>query len=82
VDLVGVIGIQDPVHGENVRAYLTLRPDQPAPSEAELIAFARARVGYKAPEEIRVLEQLPLTPVGKTDRLALRQLAADGLHDA
>jgi long-chain acyl-CoA synthetase len=35
VDLVGVIGIQDPVHGENVR------PD--------LIAFARARVGYKAP---------------------------------
>ncbi|MCP9784931.1 class I adenylate-forming enzyme family protein [Cyanobium sp. N5-Cardenillas] len=80
VELVGVIGIQDPVHGENVRAYVTLRPDQPAPSEAELITFARARVGYKAPEEIRVLEELPLTPVGKTDRLALRQLAADGLH--
>ncbi|AFY28884.1 class I adenylate-forming enzyme family protein [Cyanobium gracile] len=81
VDLVGVIGIQDPVHGENVRAYLTLRHDQPAPSEAELIAFARARVGYKAPEEICVLEELPLTPVGKTDRLALRRLATDGLHD-
>ncbi|MCP9850846.1 class I adenylate-forming enzyme family protein [Cyanobium sp. Morenito 9A2] len=80
VDLVGVIGIQDPVHGENVLAYLTLRPDQPVPSEAELIAFARARVGYKAPEEIRVLPELPLTPVGKTDRLALRQLAADTLH--
>ena len=80
VDLVGVIGIHDPAHGENVRAYVTLRPDHPAPPEAELIAFARARVGYKAPEEIRVLEQLPLTPVGKTDRLALRQLAEDGLH--
>jgi long-chain acyl-CoA synthetase len=80
VDLVGVIGIHDPVHGENVRAYVTFRPDHPAPSEAELIAFARARVGYKAPEEIRVLKELPLTPVGKTDRLALRQLAADGLH--
>lgn len=80
VDLVGVIGIQDPVHGENVLAYVSLRPGQPAPSEADLIAFARARVGYKAPEEIRVLPELPLTPVGKTDRLALRQLAADGLH--
>ncbi|MFM7674229.1 MAG: class I adenylate-forming enzyme family protein [Synechococcus sp.] len=80
VDLVGVIGIHDPVHGENVRAYLTLRPDQPVPSEAELIAFARARVGYKAPEEIRVLPELPLTPVGKTDRMALRQLAADERH--
>jgi long-chain acyl-CoA synthetase len=80
VDLVGVIGIHDPVHGENVRAYLTLRPEQPVPTEAELIAFARARVGYKAPEEVRVLPALPLTPVGKTDRLALRQLAADALH--
>ncbi|MEA5474555.1 AMP-binding protein, partial [Synechococcus sp. CCY9201] len=80
VDLVGVIGIHDPVHGENVRAYLTLRQDQTAPTEAELIAFARDRVGYKAPEEIRVLPELPLTPVGKTDRLALRQLAADALH--
>ncbi|MEB3264088.1 MAG: hypothetical protein VKJ66_06920 [Synechococcus sp.] len=80
VDLVGVIGIHDPVHGENVRAYITLRPDHPVPSEAELIAFARDRVGYKAPEEIRVLPELPLTPVGKTDRMALRQLAADGLH--
>ncbi len=80
VDLVGVVGVQDPVHGENVRAYVTLRPDQNAPSEAELIAFARARVGYKAPEEIRVLPTLPLNTVGKTDRLALRQLAADSLH--
>jgi len=77
VDLVGVIGIHDPLHGENVRAYVTLRPDHPAPSEAELIAFARDRVGYKAPEEIRVLPELPLTPVGKTDRMALRQLAAE-----
>jgi hypothetical protein len=38
------------------------------------------RMGYKGPEEIRVLKQLPLTPVGTTDRLALRQLAADGLQ--
>jgi acyl-CoA synthetase (AMP-forming)/AMP-acid ligase II len=72
VDRVGVIGIQDPVHGENVRACISLRHDQPAPSEAELIAFAP----YKALEEIRVLAALPLTPVGKTDRLALRRLAA------
>lgn len=80
VDLVGVIGIQDPVHGENVRAYVTLRSDQPAPSETELIAFARSRVGYKAPEEVRVLGELPLTPVGKIDRLALRQLATEALQ--
>ena len=80
VDLVGVVGIKDPVHGENVRAYLTLRSDQSPPSEAELIAFARERVGYKAPEEIRVLDDMPLNAVGKLDRLALRQMAADSHH--
>ncbi|MCT0224647.1 class I adenylate-forming enzyme family protein [Synechococcus sp. CS-1328] len=80
VDLAGVIGIQDPVHGENVRAYVTLRPGVAAPPDEELIAFARARVGYKAPEEIRRLEAMPLNVVGKTDRLALRQLAAASLH--
>ncbi len=80
VGLAGVIGIHDPVHGENVRAYVTLQSGQPVPSEDELIAFARARVGYKAPEEVRVLAEMPLNVTGKTDRLALRQLAVDALH--
>ncbi|MBE9155063.1 class I adenylate-forming enzyme family protein [Cyanobium sp. LEGE 06113] len=75
VALAGVVGIRDPLHGENVRAYVALRPGQPAPAAAELIAFARQRVGYKAPEEICFLPALPLNPVGKIDRIALGQLA-------
>ena len=43
------------VHGENVRAYVTLRDASNHPGSQELIRFARERVGYKAPEEIVVL---------------------------
>ncbi len=78
--LVAVIDTHDPVHGETVRAYVTLHPEQPAPTERDLIAFARAWVGYKAPEEIRVLEAIPLNAAGKIDRLALVQLAGGALR--
>jgi acyl-coenzyme A synthetase/AMP-(fatty) acid ligase len=71
----GVIGIHDLVHGENVRAYVTLRPEVARPNIAELIAFSRERVGYKAPDEIFVLEEMPTNAVGKVDRVALKQLA-------
>jgi hypothetical protein len=32
-----------------------------------LIRFARARVGYKAPEDIVVLDDMPLNATGKVD---------------
>jgi long-chain acyl-CoA synthetase len=80
VALAGVVGVDDAVHGENVRAYVTLAGEGPAPSAAELIAFARARVGYKAPEEVVVLGEMPLNPTGKVDREGLKRLAEDHLH--
>jgi long-chain acyl-CoA synthetase len=75
-----VIGIHDLIHGENVRAYITLRPDVPQPSTAELIQFSRARVGYKAPDEIFVLSEMPMTAVGKLDRAALIQQATSAAN--
>ena len=41
--------------------------------------FARARVGYKAPEEIVVLDQMPLTATGKLDRTSLKRMAEANL---
>jgi long-chain acyl-CoA synthetase len=75
VENAGVVGIHDLVHGENVRAYVTLRDGTHRPTSQELIQFARARVGYKAPEEIVVLDRIPLNPSGKVDRVALKHLA-------
>lgn len=82
LESAGVVGVHDLVHGENVRAYVAFKPGAPRPSGAELIAFTRARVGYKAPEDIVVLDTLPLTPVGKTDRTALKRLAEADVHRA
>jgi long-chain acyl-CoA synthetase len=80
VALAGVVGVDDALHGESVRAYVTLAGDGPPPSGADLMAFARARVGYKAPEEVVVLDEMPLNPTGKVDRAGLKRLAEDHLH--
>lgn len=76
----GVVGIHDLVHGENVRAYVVFQPDIARPTAAELIEFSRFRVGYKAPDEIVVLDSMPTNAVGKIDRVALRQLADGSIN--
>ncbi len=84
VSSAGVVGVQSLLHGENVRAYVTLEPatepvpTEPVPTAQDLIPFARARVGYKAPEEIVVLESIPLNATGKVDRVTLKRWAAEG----
>ena len=80
VENVGVIGIHDLLHGENVRAYVVFAEGAARPTSQELIRFARDRVGYKAPEEIVVLEEMPLTATGKTDRAGLKRLAEANLE--
>jgi long-chain acyl-CoA synthetase len=82
VDSAGVVGIHHSVHGENVRAYITIKEGSTRPTSQELIRFARARVGYKAPEEIVVLDDMPLNATGKVDRVALKRLAEARLTGA
>jgi acyl-coenzyme A synthetase/AMP-(fatty) acid ligase len=80
VELAGAVGVHDEVHGENVRAYVTLAEGAERVSRADLIAFCRERIGYKAPEEIVFLEEMPLNPTGKIDRVRLKEMAEDHLH--
>ena len=80
VESAGVVGIHDLIHGENVRAYITLLEGGERPSELELIRYARARVGYKAPEEIVVLDEMPRTATGKVDRTGLKRMAEATVH--
>jgi long-chain acyl-CoA synthetase len=80
VALAGVVGVHDTVHGENVRAYVTLRPGAERPTSADLIVHCREHVGYKAPEEVVFLEEMPLNPTGKIDRVGLKRMAEDHLH--
>jgi long-chain acyl-CoA synthetase len=45
-----------------------------------VILFCRGRVGYKAPEEVIFLDEIPLNPTGKVDRVGLKRMAEDHLH--
>jgi long-chain acyl-CoA synthetase len=72
VQLAAVVGRPGRIHGEEVVAFVslhsgaTLEPD-------ELITWARERIGgYKYPRELQIIDSVPLTPVGKIDRKALR----------
>jgi acetyl-CoA synthetase len=71
----GVIGIPEPMMGELVKAFVSLKPGFEA-SDAlrkELLAHARTRLGPAvAPREIAVLPTLPRTRSGKIMRRLLK----------
>jgi long-chain acyl-CoA synthetase len=72
IEGVGVVGRPDSVHGEEVVAFVSLRPGAEV-SPDDLVSWARQRIGgYKYPREVRVIDLLPLTSVGKVDRKLLR----------
>ena len=74
-----MIGIHDLVHGKNVRAYIMFKEGADRPTSQELSRFARSRVGYKAPDEIVVLDRMPFTATGKVDRTGLKRMAEANL---
>ena len=83
VQMAAVVGRPSDRHGEEVVAFVSLH-DGAGLSGAELVDWGRERIGgYKYPREVHVVDAIPLTPVGKIDRKALRghmaaQLTGDG----
>ena len=68
----GVVGRPDEAHGEEVVAFVELASGAEATPD-DLVGYAKQRIGgYKYPREVHVVGSLPLTPVGKVDRKALR----------
>jgi long-chain acyl-CoA synthetase len=77
VEAAGVVGRPHERHGEEVIAFVSLRPGAEAQPD-ELVQWARERIGgYKYPREIHIVEAVPLTNVGKVDRKALRARVAE-----
>jgi len=78
VAMAGVVGRPDERLGEEVVAFVSLRPGGEA-TPAEITDFARGRLAaHKYPREVTVLDSVPLTSVGKLDRKALRTRIAGG----
>jgi len=71
----GVIGVPDPVRGQNVKALVVLKEGFTAMEglEEELINFCRDRIAvYKLPRIVDFVDDLPRTPEGKLLRRVLR----------
>jgi long-chain acyl-CoA synthetase len=72
VAVCAVIGRPHDVHGEEVVAFVELRAGATT-TAAELVNYAREHISAaKFPREVHVVDQVPLTSVGKLDRKALR----------
>ncbi len=77
VQMAAVVGRPSDRHGEEVVAFVSLRPDADVTPE-ELVEWARDHIGgYKYPREVHVIDAIPLTAVGKIDRKAVRSRLAE-----
>jgi len=82
VQMAAVVGRPSERHGEEVVAFVSLAAGAEVTPD-ELVKWARDRIGgYKYPREVHVLDAIPLTPVGKIDRKAVRSRATEPAGDA
>jgi len=77
VEEAAAVGVPDDYRGEVIRAFVVLRQNAAADAE-NILDHCRARLAkYKVPATVDVVAALPKTTVGKVDKLALRQIAAE-----
>jgi long-chain acyl-CoA synthetase len=71
----GVIGIPDAVYGEEIKAFVVMKPDKHI-NEEELITFCKDRLPtFKLPKKVQFMKSLPRNILGKVLRAELRRLS-------
>ena len=70
---VQVIGVPDPRYGEELMAWVKLRPDMAA-DEDELREFCRGKIAhFKIPRYVRFVDEFPMTVTGKVQKFVIRE---------
>lgn len=79
IEQVEVIGVPDPKFGEEICAWIKLKPGARATAE-EIRAFCKDRIAYfKIPRYIRFAESFPMTVTGKVQKFVMRKIMAEEL---
>ncbi len=83
IQVAAAVGRPDPHAGEVPIAYVQLQEDADL-SEAQILEYLKGEIGERAaiPKEIYIVDQIPLTPVGKIFKPALRWQAIQRVYQA
>jgi long-chain acyl-CoA synthetase len=72
-----VIGVPDPMYGENVKACIVLRSGATLCAE-DVVVFCKERLAsYKAPKIVEFMDELPKSATGKILKTELRKMAKE-----
>ena len=84
IDDVQVIGVPDRRFGEEVMAWVRLKPDADA-TEESIRDFCRGKIAhYKVPRYVKLTDEFPMTVTGKVQKFLMREQSIEelGLHTA
>jgi len=74
VSEAAVIGIKDEIYGENIKAFVVVKPGQIA-TAAEIIEYCQTKLtSFLVPKEVAFMKALPKSLVGKVLKKELRKL--------
>ena len=82
VDICACVAMPDPVLGERMCAFVVLKPGKEL-SLAEMNRYLleeRRIAKFKLPERLEIVEAMPLTNVGKLNKVKLRAIVAEKLR--
>ena len=82
---VQVIGVPDQKYGEELMAWIVMRPGAEPLTAEQVREFCTGRLAhYKIPRYVHIVDGFPMTVTGKIRKAEMRERAVDllGLHDA
>jgi fatty-acyl-CoA synthase len=77
IDEAQVVGVPDATYGEEVCAWIRMKPERPALDVDAIRAFATGKLAhYKIPRHVRVVDEFPMTITGKVRKVDMRAESA------
>ncbi len=72
-----VIGVPDPKYGEELCAWIRMKPGTQALDATSVRAFATGKLAhYKIPRYVEIVDEFPMTVTGKVRKVEMREASA------